>query len=93
VRTEARRDIADEAEDEMDDGIDPLVMGVRDRWEGQGLRGGPWPFMSICAVGRLNQLLTKALEVELKRLGLTESMADVPEGAPEGATDLVREFY
>jgi DNA-binding MarR family transcriptional regulator len=73
VRTEARRDIADEAEDEMDDGIDPLVMGVRDRWEGQGLRGGPWPFMSICAVGRLNQLLMKALEVELKRLGLTRT--------------------
>ncbi|WP_331235993.1 2-oxoacid:ferredoxin oxidoreductase subunit beta [Natronorarus salvus] len=28
-----------------------------------------------------------------KRLGLSESMADVPEGAPDGADDLVREFY
>ena len=60
-------------EAETDDGIDPLVMGVRDRWEGQGLLGGPWPFMAICAVGRLNQLLTKALDVELKRLDLTRT--------------------
>lgn len=57
----------------MDDGVDPLVMGVRDRWEGQGLLGGPWPFMAICAVGRLNQLLKKALDVELKRLDLTQT--------------------
>ena len=27
------------------------------------------------------------------RQGLTESMADIPDGAPDGATDLVREFY
>ncbi|XRQ04815.1 MarR family winged helix-turn-helix transcriptional regulator [Actinomadura welshii] len=57
----------------MDDGNDPLVMGVLDRWEDRGLHGGPWPFMAICAVGRLNQLLTKALDVELKRQDLTRT--------------------
>ncbi|NDU71273.1 MarR family transcriptional regulator [Actinomadura sp. DSM 109109] len=57
----------------MDDGVDPLVMGVRDRWEGQGLLGEPWPFLAICSVGRLNQLLKKALDVELKRLDLTRT--------------------
>ncbi|WP_230420979.1 MarR family winged helix-turn-helix transcriptional regulator [Actinomadura soli] len=55
------------------DDVDPLVMGVRDRWEEQGLLGGPWPFMAICAVGRLNQLLKKALDTELKRLDLTRT--------------------
>jgi len=54
-------------------GADPLVMGVRDRWEIQGLRGEPWPFMAICAVGRLNQLLNKALDAELRRLDLTRT--------------------
>ncbi|MGP4022264.1 MarR family winged helix-turn-helix transcriptional regulator [Actinomadura sp. 3N407] len=73
MRTEARRGAAEDVEAEMDDGVDPLVMGVRDRWEGQGLLGGPWPFMAICAVGRLNQLLKKALDVELKRLDLTQT--------------------
>ncbi|SFP45327.1 DNA-binding transcriptional regulator, MarR family [Actinomadura madurae] len=57
----------------MDDGVDPLVMGVRDRWKDQGLRGDPWPFLAICSVGRLNQLLTKALDIELKRLDLTRT--------------------
>ena len=28
-----------------------------------------------------------------ERAGLTENMADIPDGAPEGAMDLVREFY
>ena len=28
-----------------------------------------------------------------QRLGITESMANIPDGAPEGAMDLVREFY
>ncbi|MGI5207276.1 MarR family winged helix-turn-helix transcriptional regulator [Spirillospora sp. CA-108201] len=69
MQTEARRGV----EDEMDDGVDPLVMGVRDRWEGQGLLGDPWPFLAICSVGRLNQLLKKALDVELKRLDLTQT--------------------
>lgn len=69
---------ADGADAEADgadtaDSVDPLVMGVRDRWEKQGLRGGPWPFMTICAVGRLNQLLKKALDTELKRLDLTRT--------------------
>ncbi|MFE9107655.1 MarR family winged helix-turn-helix transcriptional regulator [Actinomadura geliboluensis] len=66
-------DTGREMEDDMDGGADPLVMGVRDRWEEQGLQGGPWPFMAICAVGRLDQLFKKALEAELKRLGLTRS--------------------
>lgn len=57
----------------MDGGMDPLVMGVRDRWEKQGLRGEPWPFMAICSVGRLNQLLKKALDIELDRLELTRT--------------------
>lgn len=58
---------------DMAEGVDPLVVGVRDRWAEQGLAGGPWPFMAVCAVGRLNQLLTKALDVELKRLDLTRT--------------------
>ncbi|TDD76717.1 MarR family transcriptional regulator [Actinomadura darangshiensis] len=57
----------------MDDGVDPLVMGVRDRWEDQGLHGDPWPFLAICSVGRLNQLLKKALDLELKRLDLSRT--------------------
>jgi 2-oxoglutarate ferredoxin oxidoreductase subunit beta len=28
-----------------------------------------------------------------EREGLDQSMADIPDGAPEGAMDLVREFY
>jgi len=28
-----------------------------------------------------------------KRQGLEDSMAEIPDGAPEGAMDLVREFY
>ncbi len=50
--------------------MDPLVTGIRDRWEGQGLPGGPWPFMALCSVGRLQQMLTKGLDAELKRFGL-----------------------
>lgn len=57
----------------MDNRFDPLVIGVRDRWESKGLQGGPWPFMAICAVGRLNQLLSKALDAELRRLDLTRT--------------------
>ncbi|MFF5258388.1 MarR family winged helix-turn-helix transcriptional regulator [Actinomadura viridis] len=55
------------------DCVDPLVTGILDRWEGQGLPGDPWPFMAVCAVGRLHQLLQKALDVELKKLGLTRT--------------------
>ncbi|MEO3829541.1 MarR family transcriptional regulator [Actinomadura sp. B10D3] len=69
MQTKARQGI----EEVMDDGVDPLVMGVRDRWKDQGLRGDPWPFLAICSVGRLNQLLTKALDTELKRLDLTRT--------------------
>jgi DNA-binding MarR family transcriptional regulator len=49
------------------------VAGVYERWEGQGLPGGPWPFMTMCAVAQLHQLLQKALEAELKRLDLTRT--------------------
>lgn len=73
MHTETKQDNGVEANEVPDEGVDPLVMGVRDRWEGQGLLGGPWPFMAICAVGRLNQLLTKALETELKRFDLTRT--------------------
>jgi DNA-binding MarR family transcriptional regulator len=59
--------------DDVDGGADPLVMGVRDRWEKQGLHGEPWPFMAICSVGRLNQLMKKALDDEVQRLGLTRT--------------------
>ncbi|WP_433474046.1 MarR family winged helix-turn-helix transcriptional regulator [Spirillospora sp. CA-142024] len=69
MQTKARRSV----DEDMDDGVDPLVMGVRDRWEGQGLHGDPWPFLAICSVGRLNQLLKKALDIELKRLDLTRT--------------------
>src|SRR5690606_41835410 len=34
---------------------------------------GPWPFLAICAVGRLNQLLNRSLDAELKRLDLTRT--------------------
>ncbi|WP_395103402.1 MarR family winged helix-turn-helix transcriptional regulator [Actinomadura sp. SCN-SB] len=54
-------------------GADPLVAGVYERWEKQGLPGAPWPFMSMVSVARLHQLLQKALEAELKRLGLTRT--------------------
>ena len=50
--------------------MDPLVIGIRDRWEDRGLAGSPWPFMSLCAISRLDQILKKALGAELKRLGL-----------------------
>ncbi|GAA2434340.1 MarR family transcriptional regulator [Actinomadura vinacea] len=53
--------------------VDPLVAGVYDRWEGQGLPGNPWPFMTMCAVSRFDQLLKKALDAELKRLDLTRT--------------------
>ncbi|HEY8480401.1 MAG TPA: MarR family transcriptional regulator [Spirillospora sp.] len=73
MRIETDHDAGMGAEDARDDAIDPLVIGVRDRWEAQGLLGGPWPFMAICSVGRLNQLLKKALESELKRFDLTRT--------------------
>ncbi|TYB45229.1 MarR family winged helix-turn-helix transcriptional regulator [Actinomadura chibensis] len=66
-------DLAEDLAGDPADGVDPLVMGVRDRWEAQGLSGGPWPFMAICAVGRLNQLLKKALDAELKGLDLSRT--------------------
>lgn len=53
--------------------VDPLVTGIQERWEGQGLPGGPWPFMAMCSVGRLHQLLNKALDAELKKLGLART--------------------
>jgi DNA-binding MarR family transcriptional regulator len=62
-----------EMADDPDGGADPLVMGVRDRWDAQGLQGEPWPFMAICSVGRLNQLIKKALDSELARLDLTRT--------------------
>ncbi|WP_315987342.1 MarR family winged helix-turn-helix transcriptional regulator [Actinomadura sp. HBU206391] len=46
---------------------DPLVTGALDRWDGQGLAGEPWPFMALCSISRLHQLLAKALDAELKR--------------------------
>ncbi|CNE84322.1 transcriptional regulator [Mycobacterium tuberculosis] len=55
------------------DGADPLVIGVRDQWDAHGLQGEPWPFMAICSVARLHQLLKKALDDELKRLDLTRT--------------------
>ncbi|MFB4306474.1 MarR family winged helix-turn-helix transcriptional regulator [Actinomadura sp. GTD37] len=77
----------------LDDGADPLVIGVRDRWEIQGLQGEPWPFLAICAVGRLNQLLNKALDTELKRLDLTRTgyfllttLALIPRGSARLST-------
>ncbi|MFC4911567.1 MarR family winged helix-turn-helix transcriptional regulator [Actinomadura gamaensis] len=52
---------------------DPLVTGIHDRWDGQGLPGQPWPFMAICSVGRLYQLIKKALDGELERCGLSRT--------------------
>lgn len=54
-----------------DECVDPLETGIRDRWDGNELSGSPWPFMAVCAVGRLQQLLQKALDAELKRFGLS----------------------
>ncbi|WP_067452788.1 MarR family winged helix-turn-helix transcriptional regulator [Actinomadura macra] len=69
VHTQARRG----ADANPQDSVDPLVTGIKDRWDGQGLPGGPWPFMAICSVGRLQQLLKKGLDVELKRLDLSRT--------------------
>ncbi|MCP2334783.1 MarR family winged helix-turn-helix transcriptional regulator [Actinomadura rupiterrae] len=52
---------------------DPLVTGIHDRWDGQGLPGQPWPYMAICSVGRLYQLIKKALDGELERCGLSRT--------------------
>ncbi|MEV4253528.1 MarR family transcriptional regulator [Spirillospora sp. NPDC049652] len=52
---------------------DPLVTGIHDRWDGQGLPGQPWPFMAICSVGRLYQLIRKALDDELEKSGLSRT--------------------
>ncbi len=57
----------------MADMTDPLVVGVRDRWEDQGLPGGPWAFLAVCSVGRIHQMFTKALEAELKRFDLNRT--------------------
>ena len=43
------------------------VSGALDRWEQQGLTGDPWPFMAMCSVSRLQQILGRALDSELKR--------------------------
>ncbi|WP_307796472.1 MarR family winged helix-turn-helix transcriptional regulator [Actinomadura barringtoniae] len=53
--------------------VDPLVTGIRDRWDGQRLPGEPWAFMAICSVGRLNQYVKKALDTELKEHGLSRT--------------------
>jgi DNA-binding MarR family transcriptional regulator len=50
--------------------VDPLEIGIRDRWEGHELQGSPWPFMAVCAVGRIHQILQKALDAELKKFDL-----------------------
>ncbi|WP_433334166.1 MarR family winged helix-turn-helix transcriptional regulator [Spirillospora sp. CA-294931] len=50
--------------------VDPLVTGVHDRWEEHGLPGAPWAFMALCSLGRLQHVLSKALETELKKHGL-----------------------
>ncbi|WP_245627932.1 MarR family winged helix-turn-helix transcriptional regulator [Actinomadura oligospora] len=52
---------------------DPLVTGIHDRWDGQGLPGQPWPFMAIASVGRLYQLIKKALDGELEKSGLSRT--------------------
>lgn len=52
---------------------DPLIRGILDRWDEQDMPADPWPFMAFCSIGRLRQLIDKALEAELKPLGLTRS--------------------
>jgi DNA-binding MarR family transcriptional regulator len=52
--------------------VDPLVAGIHDRWDDHELAGSPWPFMSICALGRLFQFLQKALDTELKKFQLSK---------------------
>lgn len=52
---------------------DPLVTGIHDRWADQGLTGEPWPFMALCSLGRLNQILSRALETELKSFELSRT--------------------
>ncbi|MFG2003751.1 MarR family winged helix-turn-helix transcriptional regulator [Spirillospora sp. NPDC048911] len=53
--------------------VDPLVAGIHDRWEGQGLPGEPWAFMAIGSLSRLNQFVKKALDTELKKLELSRT--------------------
>ena len=52
---------------------DPLVTGALDRWEHQGLTGEPWPFLAICSISRLQQILTKALDTELRAFRLSRT--------------------
>lgn len=52
---------------------DPLVTGVLDRWAELELPGEPWPFMAIASLGRLQSLLSKALDNCLKPFGLSRT--------------------
>ncbi|MEU5877744.1 MarR family transcriptional regulator [Spirillospora sp. NPDC047279] len=51
--------------------VDPLVAGIHDRWDGQGMPGEPWAFMAVCSISRLHQFVKKALDAELKKLDLS----------------------
>lgn len=46
---------------------------VHARWEDQGMGGQPWPFLAICALSRLHQLIARALDDRLKPLGLSRT--------------------
>lgn len=52
---------------------DPLVTGALERWEGQGLTAEPWPFLAICSISRLQQILAKAVDAELKTFGISRT--------------------
>jgi DNA-binding MarR family transcriptional regulator len=52
---------------------DPLVTGALERWERQGLTAEPWPFLAICSVSRLQQILTKALDAELSTFRISRT--------------------
>ncbi|HEX2316286.1 MAG TPA: MarR family transcriptional regulator [Thermomonospora sp.] len=52
-----------------DDPVDPLAE-VPARWAAQGLTGEPWPFLAICSLSRLHQIVGRALDELLRGLDL-----------------------
>ncbi|SEF88609.1 DNA-binding transcriptional regulator, MarR family [Thermomonospora echinospora] len=51
---------------------DPLTV-VHTRWAEEGMAGGPWPFLAMCSLSRLHQILARALEDRLKSLELSRT--------------------
>jgi DNA-binding MarR family transcriptional regulator len=46
---------------------------VHTRWADQGMGGEPWPFLAICSLSRLHQIVARALDDRLKSLELSRT--------------------